>query len=107
MPDNNELIQELNQSLALSLPEQIPHDKLVSLLAEKINTLITADFDRLISILYRIDVSEAKLKYWLKENPAEDAARIIALLIIERQMQKIESRRQFKKTDQADEEEKW
>jgi hypothetical protein len=107
MPDNNELIQELNQSLALSLPEQIPHDKLVSLLTEKINSLITTDFDRLISILYRIDVSEAKLKYWLKENPAEDAARIIASLIIERQIQKMESRRQFKKTDLADEEEKW
>ncbi|MBS1654187.1 MAG: hypothetical protein JSU05_05020 [Bacteroidetes bacterium] len=107
MSDSNQLIQELNRSLALSLPGQIPHDKLVSILAEKINTLITTDFDRLISILYRIDVSEAKLKYWLKENPSEDAAKIIAALIIERQMLKIESRKHFKRTDQPDDEEKW
>lgn len=77
-------------------------------LEEKINSLLVGDFDRLISILYRMDVSELKLKQLLKENQAEDAAKIIALLMIERQAEKIKSRRQFRQQDNnIDENEKW
>ena len=35
-------------------------------------------------LLYRIDVSEEKLKYILQLNPNEDAAKLIAAVIIER-----------------------
>jgi hypothetical protein len=77
-------------------------------LEEKINSLLVGDFDRLISILYRMDVSELKLKQLLKENQAEDAAKIIALLMVERQAEKIKSRRQFnQRDDNIDENEKW
>ena len=77
-------------------------------LEEKINGLLVGDFDRLISILYRMDVSELKLKQLLKENQAEDAAKIIALLMIERQAEKIKSRQQFSQRDNdIDENEKW
>jgi hypothetical protein len=77
-------------------------------LEEKINSLLIEDFDRLISILYRMDVSELKLKQLLKENQAEDAAKIIALLMIERQAEKIKSRQQFSQRDNnIDENEKW
>jgi len=58
-------------------------------LASEINQLILTNFERLIQLLYRIDVSELKLKTLLKENPNEDAGKIIATLIIERQLQKI------------------
>lgn len=77
-------------------------------LAEKINALIKNDFNFLVQILYRIDVNEARLKQVLKENPNEDAGKIIAALLIERQLQKINSRKQFKqKDDNFSEEEKW
>jgi hypothetical protein len=78
-------------------------------LVEKINNLITADFSKLINILYRMDVSETKLKQLLKDKPAEDAARIIAELMIERQTEKIKSRQQFNQRDNnnIDENEKW
>jgi hypothetical protein len=49
-----------------------------------INELIKNDFSRLVQILYRIDVSEEKLKYILQLNPNEDAAKLIAAVIIER-----------------------
>ena len=59
-------------------------------------------------ILYRIDVNERKLKYLLQENVGEDAAFIIADLIIERQIEKIKSRQQFsRRDDNISEEEKW
>ncbi|MFI5131412.1 MAG: hypothetical protein ACHQFX_15530 [Chitinophagales bacterium] len=78
------------------------------MLAERINVLIQNDFQKLISILYRLDVSEEKLKFLLKENIESDAGVIITDLIIERQMQKIKSRQQFsQRDDNIDDSEKW
>ena len=51
--------------------------------------MILTNFESLVQLLYRIDVSEMKLKSILKEQPNEDAGKIIALLIIERQIKKI------------------
>jgi hypothetical protein len=49
-----------------------------------INDLIKEDFSKLVQLLYRIDVSEAKLKNILKEHPNEDAGKLIAQIVIER-----------------------
>ena len=49
-----------------------------------INDLIKEDFSKLVQLLYRIDVSEVKLKNVLKEHPNEDAGKLIALIVIER-----------------------
>jgi hypothetical protein len=49
-----------------------------------INDLIKEDFSKLVQLLYRIDVSEAKLKNVLKEHPNEDAGKLIAQIVIER-----------------------
>ena len=49
-----------------------------------INELIKEDFSKLIQMLYRIDVSEAKLKNILQANPNENAGKLIAQVVIER-----------------------
>jgi len=78
------------------------------ILAESINELIQNDFQKLISILYRLDINEEKLKHLLKENTQSDAGLIITDLIIERQIQKIKSRQQFSRRDnEIDENERW
>lgn len=75
---------------------------------EKINYWILNDFDHLMFILYRIDVHEDKVRRLLKEHQNENAAEIIADLIIERQHQKIESRKLFRfTTENVDEDELW
>lgn len=79
----------------------------INQLAEKINDLLIHDFNKLISLLYRVDINEAKLKNLLKKNPGEDAGKIIAELIIERQLQKIKSRKQIKPRDENSDDEKW
>ncbi len=77
-------------------------------LAAFINKLLLTNFERLVQLLYRIDVSEMRLKSLLKDNPKEDAGNIIASLIIERQAQKIKSRQQFKNDEeQICNEERW
>jgi hypothetical protein len=49
-----------------------------------INELIKEDFSKLVQLLYRIDVSEAKLKNILEANPNENAGKLIAEVVIER-----------------------
>ena len=68
-------------------------------MAEKINAMITGDFSALIRILYRVDVSESRLRQLLQENKATDAGRLIARLILERQWQKILTRREYSRED--------
>ena len=91
------------------LPENLLSDKeFAHSLKSAINELILKDFNRLISILYRLDISEGKLKSLLQQHKDTDAADIIRDLIIERQLQKIKSRREYKERDNPiDENEKW
>lgn len=78
------------------------------LLIDKVNELIIKDFEKLVSILYRIDVSEGKINMLLKEFPDKDAAETIVNLMLEREAEKIKTRQQFKQQDNDfDGAEKW
>ena len=82
-------------------------ESFVAELSHAINELIKTDLSRLINILYRLDVNEEKLRKILKENQFSDAGDLIAKLVIERQMQKIESRKQSGRDGDIPEDEKW
>ncbi|MFT3979095.1 MAG: hypothetical protein QM687_01405 [Ferruginibacter sp.] len=88
-------------------PEELTHPQLHANLSAAINDMIVHHFDELIQLLYRMDVSETKLKEMLHQHAAEDASDIIAALIIERQQQKIKARAMFKAETNIPEEEKW
>ena len=82
-------------------------EELESKLADAINQLIEKDFSRLVMILYRLDISESKLKKSLRENTGENAGKLIAGLIIERQLQKQNSRQQSQSRPDIPDDEKW
>ena len=104
----NQLIEILNTELVIELPEKISFGELKEKLSQHINDLIDSDFQKLVAVLYRVDVSEHKLKTLLNENAVENAGSLIADLIIERQFQKIKFRQQFRKqNNDIDEHEKW
>lgn len=90
-----ELIQLINKQMDTDISVDSPAEVLKEKLIGFINNLIQNDFQKLIAILYKVDVSESKLKLLLREGVGEDAADIIATLIIEREMQKIETRKKF------------
>ncbi|MDB5222566.1 MAG: hypothetical protein JWN83_1233 [Chitinophagaceae bacterium] len=90
-----ELIQIINKQIATDFVENISMQELQQKLIVFINELIQTDFKKLVAILYKIDVDEHKLRSILRENSGKDAADIIAVLIIEREMQKIQTRKQF------------
>jgi hypothetical protein len=87
------LIQELNRNYDLELGERLSASDLEEFLAARLNRLIQSDFNAVVSILYRVDVNEVKLKEMLKGAMGEDAGRVMARLIIERQEQKRRARK--------------
>lgn len=106
--EHAELVRLINQELPVQIAETHTYSDIRTVLSSHINELIKNDFDKLINYLYRIDVSEVKLKTLLTEHQQEDAGDIIAALIIERQEQKIRAREMFRtKNMDTDEEEKW
>lgn len=103
-----ELIADINQSLELEIVPTISMEELRTKLSVHINQLINHDFEKLVFYLYRIDVNEKKMRTLLDTREGEDAAGLIADLIIERQLQKIESRRQnSQQENKIPDEEKW
>lgn len=89
-----------------------PESESINSLREKliplINQLINENFEALVQLLYRIDVSEKKIRIYLQEKPNEDSAKVLADLIIERQIEKAESRRKYRNQNPEDSsEEKW
>lgn len=106
--ENAALIQLVNKELTLELPEQISLEEIKEKLSAHINRLIQSNFEQLVNLLYRIDVSESKIKSLLEYQAGTNAGDIIANLVIERQLQKIKSREQFKTNGSSgNEDEKW
>lgn len=108
METTQELIHELNHIRHWDLAERLTPEEVESLLSEKINSMIRDDFNGLVQLLYRIDVEEPRLRYLLQQHKGEDAGRIIARLIIDRLLKKIETRRQYAaKNKDISDEERW
>ena len=101
---NHELVHIANNAFDLHASEA----DLIELLAQKINDLILHDFNKLIAILYRADISEKKLNALLQQASDEPAGRLIAILFIERQLQKIKSRQENRRdVNDIAEEDRW
>ena len=76
-------------------------------LQSQIAFLITHDFERLLRLLYTVDVEERVLKHLLQQQPQPDAAALITDLLITRQLKKIETRAAFKPRTRPPDEEAW
>ena len=104
MEPNIEIIRALSREFHLPHPEE---SQFIHQLALRINELIENDFSGLVQILYRKDISESKVKELLAENTGQDSGCLIAKLLIEREQQKIESRKLYKRDDDIAEDDKW
>jgi hypothetical protein len=107
MSEIQQMISYLENEFPVRLDKDMTREELTEKLSDYINTLIQHDFNTLVRLLYRVDVSESKLKSLLKENQNQDAGKLIASLIIERQIQKIKTRNDFKPNNEESEEERW
>ena len=82
------LFQNISSNLELEIGENT-FDLFRKKLIEVIDDLLIHNNDKLTWILYRIDVSEKKLKESLEDKYDQKTAEVIADLIIERETQKI------------------
>lgn len=102
-PENiHDVLQKLGREM-----EVLKREDLRQQLRTYINHLILHDFDRLVQILYQVDVEEKKLKELLSAEPQKDAATLITDLIIQRQEQKRQAREAPVPPGPATEEERW
>ena len=105
MEENTEDIMQM--VLAANDPLVLNQQELFRRLSRFINTLITNNFEELVSLLYRLDIDEKKLRNVLQQKLKNDTADLIATMIIERQQEKIISRQKFKSGSAGGNEETW
>lgn len=98
-------IEGLLQQLQPGAPAANEH--LLQQLQQAVNDLIQNDFERLVRLLYTVDVDEKRLKTLLQQNENTDAAVLISHLLVERQLQKIKTRQQLKNRPGNKDEEGW
>jgi hypothetical protein len=92
------LRKQIEESLALrpDLVEQTEsEEELLQLIERLIEELINHDFEKLLLILYRLDVSEAKVKKAIDDSGPALASRRIAELILAREKAKIHTREKY------------
>lgn len=97
-----QLAQEIAKQYELVLPETVDEEKLLLLLEQKVIAWIQSGAEEFFQMLYRLDISEKKIKEVLHN---EDIAKRIAQLIYERQIQKYNSRLNNKTTTEEQDKE--
>ena len=78
--------------------EEESYEALKEKLASYLNNLMATDYNKLVTILYRIDIAQEKAMAELAKNAEkETAGETLAQLIIERQLEKVITRRKYRK----------
>lgn len=75
------------------------NNELHELLTQRIIYLMLNDMEKLLGILYRIDVNEKKVKTAFAQTEPKLIAPAIADLVIQRELEKVESRKKFSKRE--------
>ncbi|ELR70392.1 hypothetical protein C900_03746 [Fulvivirga imtechensis AK7] len=98
--DVKQAVHLIQKDLSLdheSLPESVAStDDLKNALVPVINYLLNKDLNRLLNALYRIDISEKKVKEVLTIAHPENMAPQLAELIVQREMQKVITRNKYR-----------
>jgi hypothetical protein len=74
---------------------------------ELINHLANTNFEKLVYLLYRIDVNENKITALLNNKSDTNAGDLIAAAILERLEEKKVTRAKYQQSNDGSEEEKW
>lgn len=89
-----QLLSGLSNSFDISAENLVSKQQILSALSSRISQLLAGNPDRLFSLLYRLDISEKKIKVVLQGEG--DVPFRLAILVYERQLEKAASRKRFK-----------
>lgn len=79
--------------------ETLSEEELLDLLADRIAWLIEYRMEFLLSLMYRMDVKEARVEQALSPGNPEPANRTLARLVLDRQKERIRTKQQYKQDD--------
>ena len=103
--DQQQVMEMLQADWGLLLPEIVSEETILEELEKRIMVLADKNPEAFFQLMYRLDVSEQKVKSVLFE---QDAGMQIAKLVYKRQLQKIEARNMFRTAaSDVDEDLKW
>ena len=93
MDKSNYIVDYLNEDLQLDLAPASSYELMKEKLAQLFDDWVDKDFGRMLNWLYRIDVSEEKIKRSLYSDPQKNAGMIFAELVLERLQEKENARK--------------
>ncbi len=94
MEADHQFREDLSAALDIVLPPTVSEEEIIRVLGYRIGQLLAGQPDQLFSMLYRLDISERKIKAAMELG--QDVAKKIAVLVYERQMEKMLSRKQHR-----------
>ena len=100
------VVRDLHKVLVQSwsirpVEEGADSESLLAALTERVGQMIEHDLNRFLTAMYTLDVSEARVSEALGHADRGRSARAIAELILERELEKIESRRLYERERDA------
>ena len=95
-----EVVQLLSFDFQLDPDHFLPvHDgfeKLRNKVKHVIDHLLQTDFEKLLNIMYRLDIDESKFKAVISGTYGNDVSGKLAEFVIERELKKMETRKRYK-----------
>jgi len=92
---NNKLAIQLTKKWEIDISEAISSENLQLLLAQRIQEMLKNELEALLLIMYRMDIAENDFQAAMQLGNLQAIANKIAILVIEREMQKIYTRKLF------------
>ena len=93
MDAETELQSALQHNFRLELAGMVSREAIINALSIRVAHLLAENSGRLFSLLYRLDISERNIKQAMATR--KEVPKKIAVLIYERQLEKIVSRKKF------------
>jgi len=91
-----EISSLINQDLNLeNIPEQLDYNDLLKLVEERVRYHVEHDFGLLMSYLYRLDVSEEKVRAILDHRHENEVVDELAVIILERQIARYKTKKAY------------
>ncbi len=91
-----EALQLIKQSLNIDVIDQLTHEEMIKLIAQRVDYLLENDKDLLLSYLYRLDISMKKINNVLKLKKIIPPPQSLALLIYQRQLERVNTKKKIK-----------
>ncbi|MCB0686580.1 MAG: hypothetical protein KDC53_08645 [Saprospiraceae bacterium] len=97
MMDDEDLFELIKSQGLPELNQDQSEEELIDFMSQRIEALLAGDFEALMSMMYRLDVDEAKIRKALAPHNPENPARSLARLIVQRQMKRMATREKYKR----------